>query len=241
MRSAIKHGLGLLLAVGSFVAIGSSAGADTLRFYTNTGTYTGQWNTSAAFTDVNPAAKSCPTVGTCTSDNIQATEFFTSAGGVSVTASVNGNNGVWGDYAPSFGGLGVSSSKTSASGDDQIDAGQILTLSFSTSINLLGVLTLFDSAHSPFNGNVATGNIVINGIIVSLSNANNETLGGLFSNVTSLAFSIGANSGVDPEYYVSGLVFSATPIPAALPLFATGVGALGLLGWRRKHKAKAAA
>lgn len=29
----------------------------------------------------------------------------------------------------------------------------------------------------------------------------------------------------------------ATPLPAALPLFATGLGALGLLGWRRKRKA----
>jgi hypothetical protein len=27
-----------------------------------------------------------------------------------------------------------------------------------------------------------------------------------------------------------------TPLPAALPLFATGFGALGLLGWRRKWK-----
>ena len=32
---------------------------------------------------------------------------------------------------------------------------------------------------------------------------------------------------------------SATPLPAALPLFATGLGALGLLGWRRKRKAAA--
>jgi hypothetical protein len=29
---------------------------------------------------------------------------------------------------------------------------------------------------------------------------------------------------------------SATPLPAALPLFATGLGAMGLLGWRRKRK-----
>jgi len=29
----------------------------------------------------------------------------------------------------------------------------------------------------------------------------------------------------------------ATPIPAALPLFASGLGGLGLLGWRRKRKA----
>jgi hypothetical protein len=32
-----------------------------------------------------------------------------------------------------------------------------------------------------------------------------------------------------------------TPLPAALPLFATGIGGLGLLGWRRKRKAQAVA
>jgi probable HAF family extracellular repeat protein len=32
-----------------------------------------------------------------------------------------------------------------------------------------------------------------------------------------------------------------TPIPSALPLFATGLGAIGLLGWRRKRKAQAVA
>ena len=39
---------------------------------------------------------------------------------------------------------------------------------------------------------------------------------------------------------LSGTVIE-TPIPAALPLFATGLGALGLLGWRRKRKAAAVA
>lgn len=33
---------------------------------------------------------------------------------------------------------------------------------------------------------------------------------------------------------------AATPLPAALPLFATGLGGLGLLGWRRKRKNAAA-
>jgi hypothetical protein len=33
---------------------------------------------------------------------------------------------------------------------------------------------------------------------------------------------------------------SATPLPAALPLYATGLGALVLLRWRRKRKAAAA-
>ena len=35
--------------------------------------------------------------------------------------------------------------------------------------------------------------------------------------------------------------FLVTPLPSAFPLFATGLGALGLLGWRRKRKAAAVA
>ena len=43
-----------------------------------------------------------------------------------------------------------------------------------------------------------------------------------------------SDSGVFPDT-------AATPLPAALPLFATGLGGLGLLGWRRKRKAAALA
>jgi hypothetical protein len=38
-----------------------------------------------------------------------------------------------------------------------------------------------------------------------------------------------------PGYEVATLVTETTPLPAALPLFASGLGALGLLGWRRKR------
>jgi len=43
-----------------------------------------------------------------------------------------------------------------------------------------------------------------------------------------------------PTDYVDNVTFdapgAATPLPAALPLFATGLGAMGLFGWRRKRK-----
>jgi hypothetical protein len=49
----------------------------------------------------------------------------------------------------------------------------------------------------------------------------------------------------DGNFVVSEFTATATavitPLPAALPLFATGLGALGLLGWRRKRKAQAVA
>ena len=50
------------------------------------------------------------------------------------------------------------------------------------------------------------------------------------ANAYSIIFSDGISNGS----------VSTTPLPAALPLFATGLGALGLLGWRRKRKAAAA-
>lgn len=40
---------------------------------------------------------------------------------------------------------------------------------------------------------------------------------------------------------MSGEAVPETPLPATLPLFATGLGTLGLLGWRRKRKAAALA
>jgi len=45
-------------------------------------------------------------------------------------------------------------------------------------------------------------------------------------------------SAVVSENFAAGP--GQTPLPAALPLFASGLGALGFLGWRRKRKAQAA-
>jgi hypothetical protein len=42
------------------------------------------------------------------------------------------------------------------------------------------------------------------------------------------------------ETDVSPTFTSATPLPATFPLLATGLSAMGLLGWRRKRKASAA-
>jgi len=38
-----------------------------------------------------------------------------------------------------------------------------------------------------------------------------------------------------------GVEATATPLPAALPLFVGGLGVMGLLGWRRKRRVQAAA
>jgi hypothetical protein len=43
------------------------------------------------------------------------------------------------------------------------------------------------------------------------------------------------------SYSGTQIIAEVTPLPTALPLFATGLGAIGLLGWRRKRKAAALA
>jgi hypothetical protein len=47
-------------------------------------------------------------------------------------------------------------------------------------------------------------------------------------------------NGADLLVYAGAIPTAATPLPAALPLFATGLGLTGLLGWRRKRKNAAA-
>jgi hypothetical protein len=57
---------------------------------------------------------------------------------------------------------------------------------------------------------------------------------------SSICLLIGSSGGNISEQGVVQIA-STTPLPAALPLFATGLGALGLLGWRRNRKAGALA
>jgi len=87
-------------------------------------------------------------------------------------------------------------------------------------------------------GNPTTGNLIVTcnagpfcGILdVPPQPQFDEGLLGRYPN-----FAYGANSGDPGTWSVS-----QTPLPAAFPLFATGLCALGLLGWRRKRKNAAA-
>jgi hypothetical protein len=69
---------------------------------------------------------------------------------------------------------------------------------------------------------------------------------GLFAGATGNAKATGTITQTSPTTEsitngsYTGTLEVVTPLPAALPLFATGLGALGLLGWRRKRKAAAA-
>jgi hypothetical protein len=152
--------------------------------------------------------------------------------------------------------LGVKGS--SGDGLDQINGTEVLHIQFSQAVDLIGVLTLVSSHRTPFfTANSGTsgpggtaeaaaaaaynvGSLSINGTLYSFNSVNADGL-----NLIGTDFYFAIDGGVDlpVSYYVSGLVWNpaTTPVPAALPLFATGLGAMGLLGLRKKRKAQAAA
>jgi hypothetical protein len=69
------------------------------------------------------------------------------------------------------------------------------------------------------------------------TSAGNATSGG-FATITTVSNTSGDFTTFGRP---ANLSVTLTPLPTALPLFAGGLGALGLLGWRRKRKAAAAA
>jgi uncharacterized protein (TIGR03118 family) len=60
-------------------------------------------------------------------------------------------------------------------------------------------------------------------------------IGGMNGSPNTLYFTDGLNS---ESAGLFGALDPTTPLPAALPLFASGLGALGLLGWRSRRKAR---
>jgi hypothetical protein len=87
-------------------------------------------------------------------------------------------------------------------------------------------------------GNVLPENsaLILGVTLANLTGPNPVLVYTEFNDTPEVAFFQEAGGG-SGYYFVS----AATPLPAALPLFATGLGGLGLLGWHRKRKAQSAA
>lgn len=68
-----------------------------------------------------------------------------------------------------------------------------------------------------------------------------NTLSNTPDNLTNMWLSISNTEFGYADSFSGGVAPAETPLPAALPLFAAGLGALGLLGRRRKRKGQVAA
>jgi hypothetical protein len=163
-----------------------------------------------------------------------------------------------------FAALTPTLSNTSITGNTTIDLAAGLNVVDLTTINLnMTTLTLngpagseiilndsggvtLNSGHIVLTGGLTPNDVVFNltgtqGLSTSGGLNNESTLAGIFLVLNGQAqlspgaltgeIISGKNIGI-----ASGGSVNETPVPAAFPLFATGLGGLGLLGWRRKRK-----
>ena len=172
---------------------------------------------------------------------------------------INGN--VYVTYAP----VGRTAQQTAAQGAGGVaifsESGTLLqTLAGGTLAAPWGV-ALAPSSFGPFGGDLLVGNFSYANSFISAFDPLTGTFEGMIpinvgpgntpGGLWSLDFGTGGSNG-NPNtlYFTDGIdgethglfgAIEATPLPGALPLFASGLGALGLFGWRRKRKAQAVA
>lgn len=197
--------------------------------------------------------------------NLGATAFATpsaiSAAGLVPFNAQNINGQVFVTYAPATlpGQRGATPGMGAVAVFDE--NGLLIRTMDATAITKAGLaapwgITLAPASFGQFGGELLVGNFSFgHSSITALDPITLAALGSIMVDVGShtpgglwfLGFGQGGNNG-DPNtlYFADGIdgethgLFGAineVPIPSALPLFVTGLGTLGLLGWRRKRKA----
>jgi hypothetical protein len=150
--------------------------------------------------------------------------------GLGLFGTVNGS--IISNQFNSFSGFSLGGNQSG--GDQFFFGGDSVTVTFPSPITAFGVF---------FNVNADSGNYGLNTSVgnVSTGSTSFDTSTFVFDGITSATafssvtfFSTSSSSG---SYNIPEIEYvTATPLPAALPLFASGLGALGLFGWRRKRK-----
>ena len=156
-------------------------------------------------------------------------------GGVNVTFSSN----YYAYFDAGNAGVGVckildSNAQCTPASDDNLQAGETLTLAFDYAVNLSNLM-FRDNGHNDITNSGKYLQIGVNGNPVTATTfaAASATV---FSDITSITFGWG---GYDPaDYYISSAeAVAVVPVPASLPLLLGGIGLLGLGARRRKKKA----
>jgi hypothetical protein len=197
--------------------------------------------------DLNKAQCSGSGCGEPTGFNFGSVTVDINAAGTSATITYNLTTGLFHEHTGGgslttavFDMTGVTSwSETSASSGTW-------TPTTSPNADGLGSFTQGENCNSS-SGNTCGTNLVLTVLGTNLATAVNGS--GFFGGVdilnvvqlSSTACSAAGGSYSGGNCTITGMVgtsLAQTPLPAALPLFAGGLGALGLFGWRRKRKTR---
>jgi hypothetical protein len=159
-------------------------------------------------------------------------------GGVSSTSLTNFELNFFGDTnnVTNDGLGGFTNIATSAAFTVGASSGTLLGISNQVSSDVLTGGIIFGQAQ-PAPAFVLAG---LSGVIYDLSTSFPLTAGLPFQGPGAFFTSLGDLSFDGIETMSFEAILSETPVPAALPLFATGLGTIGLLTWRKRKKPAAA-
>jgi hypothetical protein len=110
---------------------------------------------------------------------------------------------------------------------------EILSFPSGLGLSLATPIDVFTTATVGNNSFQTSGNVIVSAMFSATSSQYNLNI----FNGVNLSLLQNPNGPLNARGTAS---FSLVPLPAALPLFATGIGGLGLLGWRRRRKARTA-
>jgi len=176
-------------------------------------------------------------------------QSFTSTGGTTGNVSFNGTSflveqcciGLTGTFNGNF-----------APGDVVMVASSPLSINFNTPVQSVGaqiqdnnIGDMFTAEILAFSGSTLLGAFTESGVSGDLGNNSNIFLGvrdtsADITSVTYLTFTASPGFSLqDVAINQMSIGVGVTPLPSTLPLFVTGLGIIGLLGWYQKRKAVA--
>jgi len=114
-------------------------------------------------------------------------------------------------------------------------------LLFGTSLQIIGNDLVFNFSSSDTSQDFDLHNGSVAGVLFADAHDSGNSNGLIEVGTTTVNQISGNPQGLtfDLVPVTDTIGIAETPLPAALPLFATGLGAMGLLGWRRKRSVQA--
>jgi hypothetical protein len=240
-------GASLFFSLATALSLPAEAASTYYKFYAGGSGYTGPYSGPGTVYDATKGlATLCP--GACTGSDIFGASLDFGTVTATATAGLPGGAGqrVWDDFAPNFGGLGVDTLGVGDASEDQISGTEVLKLTFDDQVRLTGLATLFVAAHQGFGTGFGTPALVSASketIKLKISVDGGSWMDFLFNNANNNLLSLVGKefsfmqADGSPTYYVGAVAVSAVPLPAALPLMASGLALLGFFGLRRKSTA----
>jgi len=205
-----------MAAVGVALTFAAQARANTIDFFLTQGECTG--------------SPTCTAPAPIAASNTDAVEVVVTTTATGATVEFEGLNGTGKVDTPAW--INVNTSQGSASGTWAVSSNGI---TFTNEGSTTG------SGSEDHFGTMTTGTGAVMDPFVLI------TLTGTWTNAANVLALDTPTSGIysEPGFEADTAAqfagyYSATPLPAALPLFVSGLGGLGLLGWRRKRKNTAA-